>query len=151
MENVNTFHNPCWRCQSVNTYEGSLCEICGANLNTPDAPDAPPQHKPTADYPRANHYQTAPTLGVGTIQVPAGTHSVTLVVVLSILFGGWAGMLVNRQYAKAILYGLVAGFGLALITCGFSALIWYPLTLIDAIMVAMKLNQGRAIKEWEFF
>ena len=99
-------------------------------------------------YPRsAPQYLGKP----GTIQVPAGTHPIWLVVLLSILFGGWAGMLVNRQYVKAIVYGLVLGIVLTVVSCGFGFMIWYPLTLVDAILVASKLNQGRAIKEWEFF
>ena len=87
----------------------------------------------------------------GAIQVPAGTHPVWLVVLLSILFGGWAGMLVNRQYVKAIVYGLFLGSALGFVTCGVALLLWYPLTLVDAILVAVKLNQGKAIREWEFF
>ena len=88
---------------------------------------------------------------LASIQVPAGTHPVWLVVVLSILFGGWAGMLVNRQYVKGIVYGLILGAVLGFATCGIGFMIWYPLTLVDAILVAVKLNQGRAIKEWEYF
>lgn len=85
------------------------------------------------------------------IQVPAGSHPVLLVVILSVLFGGWAGMLVNRQIVKGIVYGLILGSVIGFVTCGIGFLIWYPLTLIDAILVANKLNQGKAIKEWEYF
>ncbi len=85
------------------------------------------------------------------IQVPAGSHPIWVVVLLSVLFGGWAGMLVNRQIVKGLVYGLVAGLVFCYVTCCFGFLVWYPLTLIDAILVAMKLNRGQAVKEWEFF
>lgn len=85
------------------------------------------------------------------IHATPGTHPVWAVVLLSILFGGWAGMLVNRQYAKAILYGLIACWVISLATCGLAATILYPLVIIDAILVALKLNRGQAIREWEFF
>ena len=87
----------------------------------------------------------------GMVQVPAGTHPVVLVVILSILFGGWAGMLVNRQIVKGLVYGLMIHGILGLVTCGITFVISYPLTLIDAILVAIKLNRGEAVREWQFF
>lgn len=70
---------------------------------------------------------------------------------LSILFGGWVGMLVNRQYVKGIV--TLVGFGMipAAVTCGLSAIVWYPLSVIDAILVANRLNRGEAISEWQCF
>ena len=85
------------------------------------------------------------------IQVEPGTHPVVLVVILSIIFGGWVGMLINRQITKGLVYGLLIHGFLALVTCGLTAVVSYPLTLIDAILVAMKLNRGEAVKEWQFF
>lgn len=99
-----------------------------------------------AYYPRAGQNYVP-----GMIQVQPGTHPVALVIVLSILFGGWTGMLLNRQIAKGLVFGLLAGGLLTCFTFGIGALIWYPLTMIDAILVANKLNRGQAIKEWEFF
>lgn len=85
------------------------------------------------------------------IQMPPGTHSVALVAVLSILFGGWVGMLINRQVVKGLVYGLLIAGAASLLTCGMAALVFYPLTVIDAIMVANRLNRGEAVKEWQFF
>jgi hypothetical protein len=102
-----------------------------------------------APYPRYSNITIVQDLG--NIQVPAGTHPVWLVALLSFLFGGWAGMLVNRQYVKAIIYGLLICGLVSFVTCGFATVILYPLTIIDAILVAIKLNKGQAIKEWEYF
>ncbi len=118
-----------------------MCPVCGTSFV-----ESIPHAEPMAVYPRS-----APTTQVGMIQIPAGTHSMVAVIVLSILFGGWAGMLVNRQIAKGLIYGLLLGSILGFATCGIAFLIWYPLTLIDALLVAQKLNQGKAIREWEFF
>lgn len=87
----------------------------------------------------------------GVIQVPPGTHPVVLVIVLSIIFGGWVGMLINRQIAKGLIYGLLAGTVIGMLTCGVGWIILYPLTVIDAIMVANRLNRGESIREWQFF
>ena len=87
----------------------------------------------------------------GTIQVPAGTHPVVVVVILSLLFGGWAGMLVNRQIVKGLVYGLLVHGVLGLVTCGLTYIISYPITVVDAILVAVKLNRGEPVKEWQFF
>jgi hypothetical protein len=67
------------------------------------------------------------------------------------LFGGWTGMLVNRQVVKGLVFGLFVGSVFTYATCGLGFLIWYPLTLVDAILVAIKLNRGQAVREWEFF
>jgi hypothetical protein len=118
-----------------------MCPVCGTSFV-----ESIPHAEPIVNYPRS--VQTYPP---GTIQVPPGSHSMVAVIVLSILFGGWAGMLVNRQIAKGLIYGLLLGSILGFATCGIGLIIWYPLTLIDALLVAQKLNQGKAIKEWEFF
>ena len=60
-------------------------------------------------------------------------------------------MLVNRQIVKGLVYGLIIGSVLGFATCGLAFIVWYPLTVVDAILVANKLNRGQAIKEWEFF
>jgi len=85
------------------------------------------------------------------IYVPPGTHSVALVVVLSVLFGGWVGMLINKQVAKGLLIGLLAQIVVAVVTCGYGLILTGPVVLIDAILIANKLNRGEAVGEWEWF
>jgi hypothetical protein len=132
----------CWQCQSLSELNATTCHACGANLFG-GITDTPPALAP---YPRY-----AQTNGTGLIQVPAGTHSIALVIILSILFGGWTGMLVNRQVVKGLVFGLLLGCVFTYSTCGLGFLVWYPLTLVDAILVAIKLNRGQAVREWEFF
>jgi hypothetical protein len=60
-------------------------------------------------------------------------------------------MLINRQIVKGLVYGMVLGGVITAVTCGLGAMVWYPLTVIDAIIVAVKLNRGERIKEWQFF
>lgn len=131
----------CWQCQSLSDLNAVTCGVCGANLTGGLTYPTPP-----AQYPRP-----AQMSGQGMIQVPAGTHPMALVIILSILFGGWTGMLVNRQIVKGLVYGLIIGSVLGFATCGLAFIVWYPLTVVDAILVANKLNRGQAIKEWEFF
>ena len=85
------------------------------------------------------------------IQVQPGSHPVVLVVILSIIFGGWVGMLINRQIAKGLIFGLVVSGVVSFLTCGLGLFLFYPLTVIDAIVVATKLNRGEPVKEWQFF
>lgn len=84
------------------------------------------------------------------IQVPAGSHSLWLVVVPSVLLGGWLGMILNRQIAKGIIC-LLAGFLITSVSCGTGFFPLYVLMLIDAILIARKLNRGEAVRDWEFF
>lgn len=60
-------------------------------------------------------------------------------------------MLINRQYIKGLVFGLLVGGVVTTVTCGLGVIAWYPLTLIDAILVAIKLNRGERVKEWQFF
>lgn len=133
----------CPRCGSSNDVSSQYCSQCAQPLHSPVL--LPPQGQSGSNYPRPPQQASAP------IQVPAGSHSVALVAVLSILFGGWVGMLVNRQYVKGIV--TLVGFGMipAAVTCGLSAIVWYPLSVIDAILVANRLNRGEAISEWQCF
>ncbi len=73
------------------------------------------------------------------------------VVILSIIIGGWAGMLMNKQVAKGLLFGLLGGIIVCVFTCGYGVVVWWPLTLIDAILVANRLNRGEFVRDWQFF
>ena len=74
-----------------------------------------------------------------------------VVAILSILLSGWIGMLINHQVAKGLLYGLLGGILVGVLTCGFGLIIWWPLTAIDAIVVASRLNRGEPVGQWQFF
>jgi hypothetical protein len=87
----------------------------------------------------------------GMIQVPPGSHPVVLVALLSLFIGGWAGMYVDKQVAKGLLFGLLGGIMFCTVTCGWGFFVWYPLVLVDAIIIANRLNQGQPVRDWQFF
>jgi hypothetical protein len=58
------------------------------------------------------------------------------------------GQCYNRQFAKGLVFLLVAVV-LGAFTAGISALITWPLGVIDAGLIASKLNSGRPVREWE--
>ena len=130
----------------MNPSDGQFCSMCAFPLS---GNFVPPVHPPVAAaYPRPGT-NFGPQSGV--IQVAPGTHPVALVIILSILLGGWVGMLINRQYAKGLVFGLVVFMGVGALTCGLSLAVAYPLMLVDAILVATKLNRGEPVREWQWF
>lgn len=143
----------CPQCAATNPVAAQLCWSCETPFVMSPPPSNPPVQNASAYSHPPNAYinPPAPSYAKGMIQVPAGSHSVVLVAVLSILFGGWVGMLINRQVVKGLVYGLLISGLLTLVTCGLAAIIVYPLTIVDAIMVANRLNRGEAVKEWQFF
>lgn len=163
-------HKTCPKCQTPAALQDVLCAYCGHAYRTqfdpppdqtqmvPDPPPArPPQAPPAAPYPPAYppyapygqqpRYQVLPA---DAIQVAPGSHSVALAVLLAALVGGWAGMLVNRQYAKGITW-LVGGVGFAVLTGCWAFLFLYPVGIIDSALIAQRLNRGEAVRPWQFF
>lgn len=91
----------------------------------------------------------APYQQAGMIQVTPGSHSVALAVVLSILING-LGQIYNKQVGKGVVVILVS-LMLAFFTCGLSLVVTFPLAVIDAALVAGRLDRGEAIGEWQSF
>jgi TM2 domain-containing membrane protein YozV len=85
----------------------------------------------------------------GVIQVPAGTHSVGTAVLLALLITG-LGQIYNKQGMKGLVILLISVV-LAVFTCGLSILLTHPFAVIDAVMIAGRLNRGEAISEWQCF
>ena len=130
------------------------CPRCGiaVNVHTQTCPHCGNVFAPSASQPPAYVGYSRPVrTGSGMIQMPAGSHQVTLVIVLSVFIGPWIGMILNGQVAKGLLFGLLAGVLIGIFTCGYGLLLWYPIALIDAILVANRLNRGEAVGEWQFF
>lgn len=116
-------------------------------------PPPPPQGYYPAPPPQQPYYGPSPQWGAappGWIQVAPGTHSVAAAVLLSFLCLVCAGQFYNRQYGKGLAL-LVGSIVCAVCTVGFSCLLSWPIALIDAGMVAQKLNRGQAVREWEWF
>lgn len=136
----------CPRCGGACHLQAPQCHQCGHLFTTPFNQTQGYYSQP----PFGNPYgYPAPVPGM--IQVPPGTHPVWVVVLVSILGGGWLGMVINKQVAKGLLFGLLGGIFFTVITCGYGVLLWYPLVLIDSILIATKLNSGRPVRDWEFF
>lgn len=85
----------------------------------------------------------------GVIQVAAGTHSVGTALILALLITG-LGQVYNKQAMKGLII-LVVSVILAFFTCGLSILLTHPFALIDAILIAQRLNRGEAISDWQCF
>jgi TM2 domain-containing membrane protein YozV len=85
----------------------------------------------------------------GAIQVPAGTHSVGTAVLLALLITG-LGQIYNKQGMKGLIILLVSVV-LAVFTCGFSIILTHPFAIIDAVLIAQRLNRGEAIRDWQCF
>ena len=90
-----------------------------------------------------------PVVVSGTIQVPAGTHSVGTAVLLALLITG-LGQIYNKQGMKGLVILLVSVV-LAVFTCGFSIILTHPFAIIDAVLIAQRLNRGEAVRDWQCF
>lgn len=68
---------------------------------------------------------------------------------LSFLITG-LGQMVMGQVAKGIVM-LIGSIILAFFTLGLSSIITIAISIIDAVLIAKKKQQGRQVGEWEFF
>lgn len=73
-----------------------------------------------------------------------------MVALVSIFIGGWLGNIINGQAAKGVVI-LFLSIIFAMVTCGASFIITYPLSLIDAILGARKVEGGYLLGPWELF
>ena len=85
------------------------------------------------------------------IQIPAGRHKVWLATLWAFLIMG-AGQLYNRQYVKGLFCLFLGGITMSI---GHWALVVWLITafgsLVDARVIAQKLNAGKPVGKWEFF
>jgi TM2 domain-containing membrane protein YozV len=86
---------------------------------------------------------------VGYVQKIPGTHSPGIAALISFFLTG-GGQVYNGQTGKGITL-LMAAICLGLISYGILGGVIWVITLIDAICVGNKLNQGRVVSKWEFF
>ena len=68
---------------------------------------------------------------------------------LSFLLVG-LGQMIMGQVAKGIVM-LIGAIILAIFTFGVSSLITTPISIIDAVLIAKKKQQGKQVGDWEFF
>lgn len=149
----------CPRCGTYSAWDANVCGSCGLFF-APPPPGAPGGGfgaQPGFGGGAPNQYSGypnpsfGPTTPPGFIQVAPGTHNVVLVAILSILFGGWLGAIINQQVMKGLLFWLLGGIAVSIVTCGLGAIVVYPLMLVDTIMIANRLNRGEMVRDWQFF
>lgn len=118
-----------------------------------EAPDGlPAGHVPSLEMLFRTPTMYVPAISVavpGAIQVPAGTHSVGTAVLLALLITG-LGQIYNKQGMKGLVILLISVV-LAFFTCGLSILLTHPFAIIDAVLIAQRLNRGEAIRDWQCF
>ena len=89
----------------------------------------------------------------GMISVPQGTHSAATALLLSIFLWG-SGQGYNKQGAKGLtifilLLGILVFFG---VQGGWWLVVpFHAAQVIDAALIAGRLNRGEAIREWDSF
>lgn len=154
----------CPHCRQAAALETPVCGRCGHQYRTQFVPPIdqtqvvmPPEPTqmvtpvpgPLRDgYPSPAPFYTGAPLP-RTIRVFPGTHSVVWAVILSFILVG-LGQMYNRQIAKGVAL-LLGSIALACLTFGISLLATWPINLIDADMIASRLNRGEAVGEWQWF
>jgi len=86
----------------------------------------------------------------GYIQVIPGSHSPVVAGLLSLCCIVSFGQFYNRQFQKGAAMLLVSMVAAA-VTGGMSTVVTFPFCVVDAVLVASKLNRGQPVREWEFF
>jgi hypothetical protein len=85
------------------------------------------------------------------IQLAPGVHKVSTAVVNSLVLTGWGGALINHQKAKGLLFWLLGGALISVLTGGMGFFIVYPLGILDTYLIAQRLHRGEAVGQWKFF
>ena len=101
--------------------------------------------------------ENLPSLPSASPQIPKPTENVS-VGMAGILNWIWPGMgyVLIGQKSKGIVWCVLTFFFFILVfsTCGFGIIIMIPfiiISIIDAILLAQRINKGEQIGEWQFF
>lgn len=100
------------------------------------------QYRP-ADYDRPRH---APS---ECIQLPPGAHQTAMAVMCAILMTG-GGQMYNKQVAKGATL-LAGAIFLFLPSWGLLTLAITVTCIVDAVLIANRLNRGEVVGKWQFF
>jgi len=79
-----------------------------------------------------------------------GGHSVFVAAILSLCCILGFGQFYNGQMIKGVVLILVSIVA-AVITAGFSILLTLPVSILDAILIAQRLNRGETVRDWQWF
>lgn len=110
-------------------------------------PPQPPPPPPGYVHPA---HAGPPLVPPGYVWAYPGTHSTVIAALLSAFVCIGAGQFYNRQPAKGAVV-MTASIFLALCTWGLSLFLTFPAQLIDAVMVAARLERGEVVGPWQFF
>jgi TM2 domain-containing membrane protein YozV len=132
----------CPQCGTVVVASAVACPTCGLSYVQSQAP---PQYAPPPNYAPAPPY-----VPPGTVWKAPGTHSVLLAVLLSLCCIVGAGQLVNGQVAKGLVL-FCAALVIGVLTGGVGTLVFWALAVVDAGLVAQKLNRGWPVGQWDWF
>lgn len=156
----------CPQCQLQQPLSAAFCPGCGRQFRTtaphqpmpektivvstpaPKMPGEymPPGMVPPSSPPSGPIYVVTP----GDIWVTAGKHPAWAALLASLFCCAVGGQFYNQQYIKGIVL-LLAQIVLAVLTAGVSLLVTYPALILDACLVAARLNRGEAIGQWQCF
>lgn len=101
---------------------------------------------PTISFPAPGIQPRQPVPGV----IYKDTHYWWAAVLLSLCVCAPMGQFYNGQYIKGLVM-VVVGMIFVVLTGGFGAIIYWPAVLIDAGLIGWKLEQGKGVREWEWF
>lgn len=157
-------YKACPRCQTAAALDAATCSKCGHVFRTKFGPPAnqttvfvpqpmapPPAHPPgpTQQYPGPTpgpqYHQQHPGL-----IYKAPTHSPLMAAMLSFFLCSFMGQIYNGQAIKGIV-AMVVGVLFIAFTGGLGAFVYWPVMLIDAYLIGVKLQRGQGVREWEFF
>ncbi|MGO8748919.1 MAG: hypothetical protein ACLQNE_23385 [Thermoguttaceae bacterium] len=68
---------------------------------------------------------------------------------LSLVIVGLGQMLLGQTIKGVVM--LIAAMVLGVLTVGLAIVVVWPVSAIDAYMIAKKLREGKSVGEWEFF
>ncbi len=101
--------------------------------------------------PYAQTHQQLP-LPRDAIQLYPGTHQTIIAILLSLFLPG-LGQIYNKQTTKGLVLLGLTFLGVCLIVCSYGILnvIVWIIALVDAILIAGKLNKGQPVMQNEWF
>jgi hypothetical protein len=148
----------CPGCQNPAQLSAVACSACGHQYRTQFVPPPIQQTQSIQAQPSFNLPQQRP----GFVQVPAGSHSAVAAMLLSLFIPG-GGQFYNQQKTKAIIVFLSApglfffSLWLVFFTHGASFFLWFfipvvwCLQVIDATLIAGRLNRGETVGDFQVF
>jgi TM2 domain-containing membrane protein YozV len=127
----------CPHCNNQIPDDAAFCNVCGKSTAVePQAQQVPPPVQPAQQTEQQVPPPAAPA---------AEIKNQWIALILSCLIPG-LGQIYNGQTLKGVVLILVS-----FISAGTLAPVAWVIAMIDAPMIAKKINEGKTVGEWEFF